>query len=360
MIQIAFTHHKKISIVSPSLPHLKKGARRDVLEIMKDWHLYNEAQFNRTDNVYFIPGGGHIEFFGVDNSGKVRGPGRDILYINECNLISRTTYLGLTTRTTECVFIDYNPADEDHWVYKVADSLTNKKILSTYKHNRANLTDSQIQDIEATKIIDEAYYRTFALGERGSSTAKIYPNWSLCTSLPQKGKKIYGLDFGYSDPCALIEVVVHEKGWYANELIYESGLTTSDIIAKMKGLRVSKSLPIYCDSAEPDRILELQRAGYNAKKSNKNVKNGIIFVNSHHKFVTETSANIQKELKSYKWIQREDNTITDEVCGVDHALDAIRYALYTHYIQPAPNHDGKNAKTQYTKEDYIKDRVKRN
>ena len=128
---------KKISVVSASLPHLKRGARRDFLKIMQDdLGIYNDRSFNKTDNVYYFPGGGYIEFFGVDNSGKVFGPGREILYINEANLISFFIFSQLNIRTTDFVVMDYNPIDEDHWVYGQADHADNTKILSNFTNNQ--------------------------------------------------------------------------------------------------------------------------------------------------------------------------------------------------------------------------------
>jgi phage terminase large subunit len=108
---------KEISIVSPSLPHLKKGARKDVLKILDDLNIFNEDDFNRTDQIYTFPNGSYIEFFGAEDSKKVRGPGRQILYINEANLLNHDVYLQLALRTTETIFIDFNPADEYSWVY---------------------------------------------------------------------------------------------------------------------------------------------------------------------------------------------------------------------------------------------------
>ena len=81
----------KITVVSHSLPHLKKGALRDFLDIMDSWKIYNEANHNKTDNVYHF-GTSYIEFFGLEDAGKARGPGRDILFINEANLISKALF----------------------------------------------------------------------------------------------------------------------------------------------------------------------------------------------------------------------------------------------------------------------------
>ena len=61
-----------ISVVSPSLPHLKRGARRDILEVLENAGLYSDEAFNKTDNVYHYPNGSYIEFFGAEDSGKVK------------------------------------------------------------------------------------------------------------------------------------------------------------------------------------------------------------------------------------------------------------------------------------------------
>lgn len=71
-LYIANKEKVTISVVSPSLPHLKRGARRDILEILEKSGLYSDEAFNKTDNIYNFPNGSYIEFFGAEDSGKVR------------------------------------------------------------------------------------------------------------------------------------------------------------------------------------------------------------------------------------------------------------------------------------------------
>ena len=52
--------------------------------------------------------GSYIEFFGAEDAGKVRGPGRDILYINEANLLPHSIYQQLALRTKQTIFLDFN------------------------------------------------------------------------------------------------------------------------------------------------------------------------------------------------------------------------------------------------------------
>jgi phage terminase large subunit len=327
---------KEISIVSPSLPHLKKGARKDVLQNLEQQMIFCENDFNRTDQIYTFPSTkSYIEFFGAEDSLKVRGPGRDILYINEANLLSKETALQLFLRTREIIFIDFNPADEYSWVYEVADKTGNKLIISTYLNNLANLTKEQVAEIEALKDADENLWKVFGLGLRGTSSETIYTHWKLCDELPLRGEIIYGQDFGYNVASALLRIEFFEGALYWDELLYEQKLTTGDLIERYKSIGMSKTGNIYCDAAEPKTIEELCRAGYNAISADKDVTEGIRKVKSMPLYITKRSANLLKEIKSYKWkTDREGKVLDEPVKFNDHALDAGRYGTFTHLHAP--------------------------
>lgn len=327
---------KEISIVSPSLPHLKKGARKDVLQNLEDQMLFNENDFNRTDQIYTFPStGSYIEFFGADDSQRVRGPGRDILYLNEANLLRKDTALQLFLRTREVIFMDFNPADEYSWVYDVADKAGNKLIISTYLNNLANLTKEQIAEIEGLKDADENLWKVFGLGLRGTSSETIYTHWKMCDDLPMRGEIIYGQDFGYNVPSALLRIEIFDGALYWDELIYEPKLTTGDLIERYKTVDMSKTGNVYCDAAEPKTIEELCRAGYNAIAADKDVTEGIRKVKSMPLYITKRSTNLLKEIRSYKWKVDRDGKVLDEpVKFNDHALDAGRYGTFTHLHAP--------------------------
>lgn len=327
---------KEISVVSPSLPHLKKGARKDVLQNLEQQMLFNENDFNRTDQIYTFPStGSYIEFFGADDSQRVRGPGRDILYLNEANLLRKDTALQLFLRTREVIFMDFNPADEYSWVYDVADKAGNKLIISTYLNNLANLTKEQIAEIEGLKDADENLWKVFGLGLRGTSSETIYTHWKMCDELPMRGEIIYGQDFGYNVPSALLRIEFYEGAVYWDELIYEPKLTTNDLIERYRSVDMSKTGNIYCDAAEPKTIEELCRAGYNAISADKDVTEGIRKVKGTPLYITKRSTNLLKEIRSYKWKVDRDGKVLDEpVKFNDHALDAGRYGTFTHTHTP--------------------------
>jgi phage terminase large subunit len=268
---------------------------------MQDWGLWRDEYFSFTEYVYSFKNGSYIELFGLEDEGKARGPSRDILFINEANMVKKTVFDQLAMRTTGQILIDLNPADFECWCYQVADKPENKAIHSTYLDNIQNLTKTQISYIEAYRDGDSYMWDVYGLGIRGKTTDMIYTHWKMCDSLPLRGELFMGCDFGYNVPTALVLCELYEGAIYVKELIYETRLTTNDLIEKYKEVGVSKTIEIYCDNAEPKTIEELRRAGYNAWEADKDVTEGIRKVKSLPLYICENSSNIVKEIKGYKW-----------------------------------------------------------
>jgi phage terminase large subunit len=344
-LYIPYNEKQSISIVSPSLPHLKRGAMRDFFEILENAGIYDEANHNKTDQIYYYPNGSYVEFFGVEDVGKVRGPGRNILFINEANLIPHSVYTQLSLRTRQVIFIDFNPVDEMNWVYDVVDYpggiddqgkaiKPNLMIHSTYKNNPFLPTD-QRHEIEKLRDADENLWNVFGLGLRGKSTELVYNHWKVCPELPLRGDIFMGCDFGYNVPSALVLCELYEEKIYVKELLYETRLTTNDLVERFKDIGVSRTIEIYCDNAEPKTIEELKRAGFNAWEADKDVTEGIRKVKSYPLFITEGSTNMLKEIKGYKWKTDtngkpvKDKDKDEPVKFNDHSMDAMRYAVFT-------------------------------
>jgi phage terminase large subunit len=322
---------KDLTITSPSLPHLKRGAMKDFFIILNTWNIYDIKAHNKTDNKYHLPNGNTVEFFGLEDEGKARGPRRDILYVNEANLINVNVYRQLTLRTREEVFVDYNPIDEYHWIYdEVLPHPECTYIESSYLDNPF-LPQKQREEIERLKDIDENLWNVYGLGKRGQSKDVIYTNWDIVDLIPQGCEVIYGLDFGFNVPSSFLEISIKEYDIYIRELIYETGLTNADLINKISSLGINRTAEIYADAAEPDRIEEIDRAGYNVKPAMKDVKDGIDCVKRFKLHVLKDSVNVIKEIRSYKWKKDKNDRVLDEpVKYNDHSMDAKRYGIYTH------------------------------
>lgn len=324
LIALALKDKYSISVTSVAFPHLRRGAMRDWRTIMENTGLYDPNSHVRTEQVYNYPNGSYTEFFSSDNNLKVRGPGRDILFFNEANLTDFDTFTQLMLRTRKAIFIDFNPADEFHWIY---DNILTRPdcyfIKSTYLDNPF-LPDEQVKEIENLKNVDENFWRIYGEGERGHSEGVIYTHWSPSATF-EADRVSFGLDFGYNNPTSLVRVGEKDQDLYWKEEIYQSGLTISDLIPMLKQI-VKPHEPIYCDSASPDKIEDLKRAGFKAIMANKNVKEGIDFVKSRKLFIHSGSANLLKEVKSYKYMTKHIGITEEPLKLNDHAMDAGRYA----------------------------------
>lgn len=327
--------NKRISIVSHSLPHIKRGALRDFKVIMESIGEWDEAAWSATNFIYSFNNGSYIELFGLEDESKARGPGRDILFVNEANLINKTLFDQLAMRTTGKIFADWNPADFNSWVYDLSDAEGSYKIHSTYLDNIHNLSPLQVSYIEKYKDLpDDFMWKVYGLGLRGAAKELIYTNWKNVKELPGKGEVIYGLDFGYTAPCAMVKVEVYDDCIYAEETLYRSGLTVSDLGAYLKTLNLGHT-PIYADAAEPKSIEEIRRYGLNIHPADKDVWAGILKVKSMNLLIAG-GENLKAELGSYKWKKdKNDNVLEEPIKMNDHLLDALRYAVFTHLGKPA-------------------------
>lgn len=327
----------RISIVSHSLPHVKRGVMRDFKQILSDVNRWDDDKWRATDFVYTFANKSYIELFGLEDEGKARGPGRDILFVNEANLISKTLFDQLAMRTTGQIFLDWNPADFNSWVYEVADQPANKRIHSTYKDNIHNLSKSQIEYIENYKNLpDDFMWKVYGLGLRGAAKELIYTNWKYYDNIPGTGDVFYGLDFGFTNPAALVKITHYEGANYVEEVLYQSSMTNPQLIERIKQ-EVKGSEPIYADCAEPKTIEEIYKAGINVQPSDKDVWAGIVGVKSYPLFVRYGSDNLIKELQGYKWKKdKNDNILEEPVKSADHACDAMRYGIFTHLTVPQP------------------------
>jgi len=322
----------RLTVVRKTLPSLRSSVMRDFFEILQSVNLYDERLYNKTEKEYRL-GGGVVEFMSLDQPQKKRGTKRDWLWLNEANEFTKEDFFQLNIRTTGIRILDYNPSDEFHWIY---DDVVSRKdckfIQSTYKDNPF-LDKSIVEEIERLKDQDDNYWRVYGLGERGTAQSVIYTNWEVVDAFPENcDEEQYGIDFGYNNPTAVLRVGVKDKlNIYIDELLYETKLTNSDLISRFPEFIDNKNKKIKADSAEPDRIEEISRAGYwieGCRKGKNSVKDGIDSVKRYKIFVTKRSVNVIKEIKSYKWKEDQTGRIIDEpVKFNDHAMDALRYTI---------------------------------
>lgn len=317
------------SIVSESVPHLKRGSIRDFKMIMSDHHYWNDNLWNATDFVYTFETGSQLEFFSSDNADKLRGARRDRLFINEANNVSFDAFEQLEVRTKDFIFLDWNPTNE-FWYYT---DVKNKRedieeITLTYKDNEA--LDQRIVDSIEQRKNRAGWWQVYGLGKLGEVDGKIYKDWQIIDIVPFEARLIArGLDFGYSnDPTALVDVYKYNGGYILDEQLYRKGMSNKQIADFILNL---PDTMIIADSAEPKSIDELRLYGLNALpaiKGKGSIVSGIQFVQGQRISMTKRSVNLIKEYRNYLWMTDKDGRILNiPEDGFNHVMDALRYAL---------------------------------
>lgn len=311
-----------ISVCSQSLPHLKLGVMRDFDKILLSYGIIPDAIKNKTENYYKV-GKCIIEFFGVDNLGKVHGPARDILFINEGNYIKGEIYTQLAIRTKRTVFVDFNPTKQFWYHEDIQGKVQHRLIKSTYLDNEF-LTAEQIARIESKKANAE-WWKVYGEGELGRLQDAILTNWrygEFDETLPH----IYGLDFGSRDPDAMTKVAVNEKNKliYVDETIYQNGNGTDDLYSLIYS-SINHNALIVADSQATRTIEDLERRKLNIIPAQKQrITEDIKVIKDYTLVVTERSYNLVRELNTWVWLDKKGDVPLDDN---NHLLDSMRYAF---------------------------------
>lgn len=335
--------NKLISVAGVNMPHLKRGAKRDLKNILTEnnyWDYY-QIKENKAESTFTFFNGASIEFLALDE-GKARGARRDVLFVNEANLIDYETFNQLEIRTKESVYVDYNPTSE-FWAHT---ELVGKRddvdfIIVTYKQNEA--LDRSIVDALERRKGNKNWWRVYGEGQIGELEGLVYSDWIGVDKVPDSAELIgYGLDFGYTnDPTAIVAVYKHEDGYLLDEICYRTGLFNKDIAEIIKSHNLENSLGIG-DTASPKDIAELNTLGCNimaaVKQSQQNGKTynqwAISKIQEMKIYYTNSSVNLRKEYLGYMWAtDRTGKSLNIPQDGNDHLLDAAKYRLI-HTLTP--------------------------
>lgn len=323
------------SVVSESIPHLKRGAIRDFKNILKAHDYWRDSNWNVTDSIYTFETGSQIEFFSSDNGDKLRGGRRDRCFINEANNVLLDAFDQLEVRTREYIFLDWNPSTE-FWFY--TDILLSRPkdvdhIIVTYKDNEA-LSQEIIDSIESRKNRTQ-WWKVYGLGQLGEVEGKVYTDWIQIDDIPHEARHIgRGLDFGYTnDPTAITDVYYYNGGFILDELIYQKGMSNAEIATALK----ESNILTVADSAEPKSIDEIKKHGITivgAEKGKDSIVHGIQLLQDQKISVTRRSTNVWREYMNYLWDKDKQTgqPLNKPESGFDHALDGIRYFL-TRYLK---------------------------
>lgn len=315
---------QNITIVRKSIPSLKRTVLKDFIDILKGLELWHESDFNITDRIWGY-NESTIQFISTDDAEKLRGVKSSILFIDEASEVDEESYFQLSIRTEKQIILAYNPTISPyHWLRLMEDC---DRFLTTYKDN-PYLSKEIIGGIEELQIKNPKYWKIYGKGEYAPNEKAVFQ--FQVGEKPEGSDFIcYGLDFGFSiDPTALVGVWKAGDTLFLQELLYERGLVTSDIVDRLKRLSFNRE-EIWCDSAEGRLIEEIYRSGLNAKPVKKgpdSITFGISVMKNFNIIVDSKSQNLINEMYSYQYATDKHGYTTDKPeGGLDHLIDAARY-----------------------------------
>lgn len=321
-----------ISVVSQTLPHLKKGAINDFKRILDMTGYVQHVVENKSDHTFTLHNGTRIEFFSPDDEEKAKSGKRNMLFINEATGMSYAIAKQLMMRTSGTVILDWNPSGK-FWLHRMLlPFLKPFEYLftrSTYRDNKS-VDKSIIDEIERLRLIDPSQYDVYGLGIEGKGTEIIYPNYEIVDEFPDTDRVGAGLDFGFTNnPSAGTRLAINDGSLWIDELFYKKGLSNKQIFTEFDELRIRYGR-ITGDSAEPKSIAELEEMGLDivgAVKGPDSVKFGIETVKSYPLKITRRSLNVLDEIDGYKWKMKDGVPTNEPVKKNDHLMNAIMYGI---------------------------------
>lgn len=330
----------KVLITRKTMPALRITSMKDTIDLLKLYGYYQHFDHSLTNNILtYRPNNSSILFLSIDNPERIKSSEFNVIFMEEANEFSYNDYMILKTRLSSYtnignkLIIALNPTDAFSWIKTLVIDKDNDyvEIVSNYKDNPF-LSKEYIEILLSTK--NEHYQRVYVDGEWGILEGVIFTNWKEYDTLPQSEETIYAIDFGFTDETACVEIGFTPDGVTIKELLYRSGMTNNDLITWIKNNLIPGRI-VYGDSAEPQRIVEIQKEGIYirpALKGADSIRKSIDTVLSNQLLVDSGSINLIKELRSYQWAKdRITGKFKNEPSdGFDHLISALRYGIHTH------------------------------
>ena len=334
LIVEALKTQQAITIVRRTIPSLKRTVIKDFSDILKSIGVWREDDFNISDRIYRL-GESTVQFINSDDAEKLRGLKSDILFVDEASELDEESWFQLSIRTSGKIILAYNPTISPyHWLRQMQDC---ERFVTTYRDNIYLPTD-MVKAIEELEFKNPKYWKIYGKGEFAPNDKAVF-QFDIVDDFDATFVG-FGIDFGFSsDPTAMVAVYKKDNELYLEEVLYEKGLVTNDIIDKLRKNDIDKSYEIWADSAEPRLIEEIYRSGFNIKpvtKGKDSIKFGIAVMNNYNIHVLKKSQNLVNEMYAYQYVTDKHGYTTDQPDGgLDHLIDAARYCCMMKLSQKA-------------------------
>ena len=278
----------------------------------------------------------------------IRGTTAFGAYINEGSIADESVFDEIKSRCSgegARILVDTNPDHPEHWLLKdyilnpdenirgYHFELDDNSFLSErYKQNIKSSTPSGMfydRNIKGMWVSgDGVVYQDFDK-DKHTITREHLSNYNIV-------EYIMGVDFGYDHHGAIIiigitdddtHIVVEEVAKQHEEIDWWESRQIE--LMNKYGIRI----PQYLEPARPEYVYRFSQNSGNVVLANKSILTGVEHVAGlikQKKFlvVYEDCPRFRQEIYNYVWHKTKDKPVDQ----FDDVLDAIRYAIYTHYM----------------------------
>ena len=350
--------NQEIIIASAELSKMRLTVIKDYQKLLV-WFIENYGIIcYPKDNYIFtqFPNGSFIRFISADKSDIGKGLRSNVFFINEANKCNFEFYLAIASRS-ENIYIDFNP-DREFWVHKelLKESKT-ELIKLTFQDNeqlgqaeRESILDYKRKGYNEDGTIKNEYWankwRVYGLGEIGIQVDAVFQNYSEIdfAGITLEHLLGFGLDFGFTDPNALVAMYKYDDKIIFEEWIYQTGLSISQLRELMRKMIEDRGYNpdvfwentlVLCDLSAPTYIHELRQNGFSrafaCAKPMGAKQIAINELNARGFYISNRSKNLIDELQKYTYVRDKDGRKTDVTNEKDdHLIDAMRY-VYWHF-----------------------------
>lgn len=355
MVLKSFQTNTNILVCRKWQVNIKYSAYRQIVNIIRQWNL---SQFFQINQLYIKnkQSGSQILFKGLDDTEKIKSISNiKIIWVQQATQILRDDFiqLGLRLRGRTQgktlagyqIWLSFNPVSKSHWIYNYI--YKNPKTKSNFMHKSTYLDNSFLDD-EYKSVLNSYlqtspyHYQVYCLGQWGTHGQLVLPNFriqqfDIPAIISTSNYVASGLDFGYNDPSTSLLVTQNDQTLYICQQLYGRKWTNTDLAYQIaNNTTYIKESTIYADCAEPQRIQQLRKSGYDItpvvkktiKQSLNNLKTMPIIIHPNCvKTIQQISGyQYQKDKKSGEYT---DNPIQIN----NHCMDALRYATMKYFMQ---------------------------
>lgn len=312
--------------------------------------------YRKLDNCITWINGSKTWFMGLDEPENAEGPNVDYIWCDEYRLvggsgpsakgkqeiawrvINRRLRGSVPNKYPVGLWITTTPDAPGSVIHGKFENpktrIKNSKIYRWSIYDNPYLRESYLREIESSHsggLAERFIHGRFATVASGSFafdySIHVIPNDLI--DVPSEFKRgVHGVDFGWSNPSAIIAVGVDGDGRaYVVDEFYQTRVSDETLLSEARALKEEhRDWVFYCDRSEPKTIQYLQAGGIVARADESKRDDGIREVGGRFTvqgdgkariYIHERCTNLIAELQVYDAERKE----------YDHAVDALRYAL---------------------------------